>query len=227
MIRAKILSFIAWAMISLWGRTASIRIEKRGIPERLKAEGKGYIFAFWHGDLFLLTYSHRGSGALIPASESRDGEIMARLLKRFGYNVVRGSSKRKGARAAIGLIDGLRKGGHPAIAVDGPRGPLHEVKGGIVYLASKLKAPIIPVAARAKRYWVLEPSWDKLTIPAPLTDALVLYGEPITVNGSSDGEIESKRKELETALIRLAHEAQMRLEAKRNESLDYQRQADS
>jgi lysophospholipid acyltransferase (LPLAT)-like uncharacterized protein len=226
MIRAKILSFIAWAMISLWGRTANIRIEKRGIPERLKAEGKSYIFAFWHGDLFLLTYSHRGLGALIPASESRDGEIMARLLKRFGYNVVRGSSKRKGARAAIGIIDGLRKGGHPAIAVDGPRGPLHEVKGGIVFLAAKLKAPIIPVAARAKRYWVLERSWDKLIIPAPMTDALILYGEPVTVNGTSAEEIESKRKELERVMLKLTQEAQECVEAKQNGSLNYHRQAD-
>src|SRR5512147_161288 len=200
MIRAKVLSFIGWAMISLWGRTANILIENREIPERLKAQGKGFIFAFWHGDLFLLTYSHRRSGAVIPASESRDGEIMARLLNRFGYHVVRGSSRRKGARAAIGLIDGLRSGMLPAVAVDGPRGPLHEVKQGVIYLAGKLNTPIIPVAARAKRYWVLEHSWDKLIIPAPLTDALIMYGEPITVNGTSDDEIESKRRELEASM---------------------------
>lgn len=216
MVRAKILSFVGWVLISLWGKTANIRFGNRKIPDRLKAEGKGFIFAFWHGDLFLLTYSHRRSGAVIPASESRDGEIMARLLNRFGYHVVRGSSKRKGARAAIGLIDGLRKGGYPAIAVDGPRGPANEVKQGVVYLAGRLKVPIVPAVARARRYWVLEQSWDKLIIPAPLTDALILYGEPITVNGISDDEIESKRKELETALLRLAQEAQMRVEAKQS-----------
>src|SRR5512134_3341885 len=134
MIRARVLSFIGWALISLWGRTANILFGNREIPDRMKAEGKRFIHAFWHGDLLLLTHPHRNSGAVIPASESRDGEIMARLLKRFGYHVVRGSSKRKGARAAIGLIDGLRRGGYPAIAVDGPRGPLHEVKEGIIYL---------------------------------------------------------------------------------------------
>jgi lysophospholipid acyltransferase (LPLAT)-like uncharacterized protein len=225
MIRAKVLSFIGWAMISLWGRTANILFLNREIPDRLKAEGKSFIFAFWHGDLFLLTHPHRGWGAVIPASESRDGEIMARLLNRFGYHVVRGSSKRKGARAAIGLIDGLRNGMSPAIAVDGPRGPLHEVKEGVVYLAGKLKAPIIPVAARAKRYWVFERSWDKLIIPAPLTDALILYGEPITVNGTSDAEIESKRKELEAAMLMLTQEAQVRVEAKQHRSAIFRRLA--
>ncbi len=218
MIRAKVISFIAWAMISLWGRTARILFENREIAGRLKAEGKSFIFAFWHGDLFLLTYSHRGSDVVIPASESRDGEIMARLLKRFGYHVVRGSSKRKGARAAIGLIEGLRSGRHPAIAVDGPRGPRHEVKEGVVYLAGKLKAPIIPVAARAKRYWVLEKTWDKLMIPAPMTDALILYGEPVIVNGTSEEEIESKRKELERVMLGLTQEAQTRAEAKASPS---------
>jgi lysophospholipid acyltransferase (LPLAT)-like uncharacterized protein len=216
MIRAKVLSFIGWVMISLWARTANILFGNREIPDRLMAEGKSFIFAFWHGDLFLLAHPHQGVDAVVPASESRDGEIMARLLNRFGYHVVRGSSKRKGVRAAIGLIDGLRSGMLPAIAVDGPRGPLHEVKEGVVYLAGKLKAPIIPVTARAKRYWMLKQSWDKLIIPAPMTDALILYGEPITVNGTSDDEIESKRKELETSLRRLAQEAQARVEARQN-----------
>jgi lysophospholipid acyltransferase (LPLAT)-like uncharacterized protein len=214
MIRAKVISFIGWALISLWGRTANILFENRDIPEKLKAEGKGFIFAFWHGDLFLLTQSRWGSSVIIPASESRDGEIMARLLRRFGYHVVRGSSKRRGARAAIGLIDGLRSGLLPAIAVDGPRGPLHEVKQGVVYLAGKLKVPIIPVAARAKRHWTFEKSWDKLVIPAPLTDALILYGEPIAVNGTSDDEIESKRKELERVMLQLTHLAQVHVETR-------------
>ncbi|MGE5809204.1 MAG: lysophospholipid acyltransferase family protein [Nitrospirota bacterium] len=217
MIRARVLSFIGWALISLWGRTANIIFQNREILDRQKAEGKGFILAFWHGDLFLLAHPHRGLSAVVPASESRDGEIMARLLNRFGFRVVRGSSKRKGARAAIGLIDGLRSGLYPALAVDGPRGPLHEVKQGVVYLAGKLNVPIIPMTARARRYWILEQSWDKLVIPAPLTDALILYGKPIVVNGTSDDEIESKRRELETAMIKLTQEAQMRVEAKQKE----------
>jgi lysophospholipid acyltransferase (LPLAT)-like uncharacterized protein len=227
MIRARILSFIGWTLISLWGRTANILFGNREIPERLQAEGKGLIFAFWHGDLFLLTQSQWGSSVIIPASESRDGEIMARLLNRFGYRVVRGSSKRKGARAAIGLIDGLRSGLLPGIAVDGPRGPLHEVKEGVVYLAGRLKVPIVPVAASAKRYWTLEQSWDKLIVPAPMTDAIILYGEPITVNGTSEDEIRLKRKELERVMLQLTQEAETRVGARHNESMDYHRQIDA
>lgn len=200
MFRAKILSFIGWALISVWGRTIRILFVNKDIPERFEAEGKNYIYAFWHGRQFLLFASHRNSGIVIPASESRDGEIQAKILKRFGFDVVRGSSKRKGDRALLGLVDGLRKGKSIALAVDGPRGPLHEVKQGVLYLAGKLNKPIVPVITSAGRSWILDKIWDKYLLPVPFTRGLVMYGEPITVNGIAGEELEAKRKELEAAL---------------------------
>jgi lysophospholipid acyltransferase (LPLAT)-like uncharacterized protein len=207
MIRSKMLSFIAWVLISFWSRSIKVRFVNKGIPEGLAAEGKNIIYAFWHGGIFLLFHTHRNSGILIPASESRDGEIMAGLLKRFGFDVVRGSSRRKGHKALLGLIGGMRSGKTVGMAVDGPRGPLHEVKEGAVFLAAKLNSPIIPVATAAKRYRVLGKTWDKLVIPAPFTEGLVLYGDPIFVHGASYEEITSKRNELQTVLRRLTHEA--------------------
>ncbi len=207
MIRSKVLAFIAWVFVSIWSRSIKIRFVNRGIPEGLAAEGKNVIYAFWHGSMFLLFHTHRNSGILIPASESRDGEIMAGLLRRFGFDVVRGSSRRKGGKALLGLISGMRSGKTVAISVDGPRGPLHEVKEGAVFLAAKLNAPIIPVAAAAKRYRTLGTTWDKLVIPAPFTEGLVLYGDPIFVQGASYEEITAKRNELQTVLRRLTREA--------------------
>jgi lysophospholipid acyltransferase (LPLAT)-like uncharacterized protein len=200
MARAKILSFIGWVVLSLWSRTVRMRMVNREVPQALGAEGKNFIYAFWHGRQFLLFHSHRNSGVVIPASESRDGEIQAQILKKFGFDVVRGSSKRKGERALLGLVDGLRKGKIIALAVDGPRGPLHEVKQGVTYLAGKLNKPIVPVATGARRYWVLEKIWDKYLLPKPFTSGVVIYGDPIVVEGITADELESKRKELETAL---------------------------
>src|SRR5512144_2326688 len=160
MFRAKILSFIGSIVLSLWSRTVRLRMVNREVPKALSAEGKNFIYAFWHGRQFLLFHSHRNTGIVIPASESRDGEIQAQILKRFGYGVVRGSSKRKGDRALLGLVDGLRKGKSIALAVDGPRGPLHEVKQGVAYLAGKLHKPIIPVSTGAQRHWILGKIWD-------------------------------------------------------------------
>jgi len=207
MMRARILSFIGWMLLSLWCRTLRITFVNKEVPDRLKTEGKNIIFAFWHGRQFLLFHSHRGLGVVIPASESRDGEIQAGILTRFGFEVVRGSSRRKGAQALLGLVDGLRRGKHIALAVDGPRGPLYEVKQGVTYLAGKLDKPIVPVITSAKRFWILDRIWDKYLLPVPFTRAIVMYGEPITVKGLSEDVLESKREELQTALNRLMADA--------------------
>ena len=207
MLRARFLSLVGWVLISLWSRTIRITFVRKDIPDRLRADGKNIIFAFWHGRQFLLFHNHRELRAVIPASESRDGEIQAGILARFGFDVVRGSSKRKGDRALLGLVDGLRKGKHIALAVDGPRGPLYEVKQGVTYLAGKLNKPIVPVITSAKRYWILEKIWDKYLLPLPWTRGVVVYGDPITVVGTSEDELEAKRNELQAALNRLMAEA--------------------
>jgi len=205
--RARILSVIGWILISLWGRTIRTIFVNREIPGQFKAEGRNFIYAFWHGRQFLLLFGHRNSGVVLPSSESRDGEIQAGILKRFGYGVVRGSSKRKGERALLGLVDGLRKGKCIALAVDGPRGPLYEVKQGVTYLAGKLNKPIIPVSTGARRFWILEKIWDKYLLPVPFTKGVVVYGKPIVVQGTDEEELESKRLELTEALQRVMKEA--------------------
>ena len=207
MFRARLLSFIGWIVLSLWSRTVRIQFVNKAVPDRLASEGKNIIYAFWHGRQFLLFHSHRNTGIVIPASESRDGEIQARILKYFGFDVVRGSSKRKGDRALLGLVDRLRKGKNLALAVDGPRGPIYEAKQGVTYLAGKLNKPIVPVMTSAKRFWLLEKTWDKYLLPKPFTRGVIMYGEAIVVNGISEEELEMKRKELEAALNRLMAQA--------------------
>lgn len=205
--RARLLSYIGWTLIALWSRSVRTRFVNKEIPLRLKEKGNNFIYAFWHGRQFLLFHNHRNSGIVIPASESRDGEIQAGILIRFGFDVVRGSSKRKGDRALLGLVDGLRKGQDIALAVDGPRGPIYEVKQGVTYLGGKLHKPIVPVATSAKRFWILEKIWDKYLIPFPFTKGVIVYGEPVIVQGISEEELDSKRKELTEALNRVMREA--------------------
>jgi len=200
MMRAKVLSFIGWLLITLWGSTVRVRFVNREKRDQLQADNKNFIYAFWHGRQFLLVYNHRKNGIVLPASESRDGEIQAGILSRFGYGVVRGSSKRKGDRAALGLVDALRKGKNIALAVDGPRGPVYEVKQGVTYLSGKLDKVIIPVSTSAKRFWILEKIWDKYLLPVPFTRGVIVYGEPIIVKGTAEEELESKRRELTEAL---------------------------
>lgn len=200
MLRARVLSFIAWAVMLAWSRLVRIRVEDRSIPDGLRGQGKSVIYAFWHGRQFLLFATHRNSGIVIPASESRDGEIQAGVLARFGFGVVRGSSKRKGAQALLGLVDALRSGKNIALAVDGPRGPVYEVKQGITYLAGKLGVPIVPLSMSARRAWILTRVWDRYMLPVPFTRCVVLYGEPLYVRSTDPDELERKRVELAAAI---------------------------
>lgn len=210
-LRARLYSFLAWASVTLWNRTVTVRMENQDVPDRLAAEGKQCIYAFWHGRLFMLLHSHRMSGITILASESRDGEVMAQLLRRFGFRVVRGSTKRNGHRALFGLASCLRRGQSVAIAVDGPRGPAHDVKPGTPFLAGKLKVPIVPVGVAAKQELSVPGTWDKLMVPTPFTKGVIVYGDPITVDGTSEEAIETGRVKLSAALRRLTLEAQKRV----------------
>ncbi len=207
MIRARILSFLAWSVVSLWNLTLRVRFVNTEARDRTTAAGT-CIYAFWHGNMFLLLNAARQNGIVIPVSESPDGEIMARLLRRFGFDSVRGSSSRNGHRALYGMVCGLRKGETVAVAVDGPKGPVHEVKKGAAYLAGKMKVPVVPVAAAARRTWVLESTWEKLMLPKPFTSGVVLFGEPLFIDGTTDEQMESGRKNLEQALRTLACRAQ-------------------
>lgn len=156
MIRARIISFIAWLVVSIWSRTLSLRFMNTEALARLRAEGTNFIYAFWHGNMFLLLRAQQGSGIVIPVSESSDGDIMAGVLKRFGYGIVRGSSSRNGHKALLKMVCGVRKGETIGVAVDGPRGPIHQAKKGAAFVAGKMNIPIIPVVAAARRTLVLE-----------------------------------------------------------------------
>ncbi len=200
MIRARILSFLAWLVVSLWSRSISMRYVNREVPERLRSEGRNFIYAFWHGNMFLLLRNGRKSNVLVPVSESSDGDIMAGLLKWLGCDVVRGSSSHNGHKALFGMVCGVRKGETIGVAVDGPKGPLHEVKKGAAFLAGRMNVPIVPVACAATRSWVLESTWEKLMLPVPFAQGLVLFGNPVYVSGSSEEAIELGRLNLELAL---------------------------
>ena len=142
------------------------------------------------------------------ASRFRDGEIAAILLRGLGFNVVRGSTEEgkaeKGGRTgALQLIEVLKRGENVAITVDGPKGPPFKVKKGVVFLAQKTGAKIVPAVVRFERAKVLN-SWDRFTVPYPFTRGEVLTGEPITV--SEEDSLEAKRLELEKALYELSSE---------------------
>lgn len=193
-----------YAIISVLGRT--IRWETKGLEhlDQVKASGSTPVFCLWHNRLFAGTYFLRDRGIVVITSQSRDGEYIARFLKRFGFGTVRGSSTRGGVKALVEMIRLMRLGHPMAFTVDGPRGPRYEAKSGAVLLAKKTGNPLLPFTVECERFWTIG-SWDRLQIPKPFTRARFEMGAPIDVDPAArDDEIEQKRLELQDALNRLA-----------------------
>ncbi len=162
--------------------------------------GKPVIYAVWHGRLLLPAYLHRGEGVVTLISRSADGEYLARFLRHWGYESVRGSSSRGGSEALRDLVRYCRNGRSLAITPDGPRGPKQQLKPGVVTAAQLSGVPIIPATSSATRAW-WPGKWDRFLIPKPFTKARVLYGPPVMVPRSASAtEVEEIRKKLEQVL---------------------------
>jgi len=198
---SRLLSFGGSTVIKSLGAVLRIR-ELNGRSYHGHGPGGDFVFSFWHGEQFVLCYHHRNEGVVVMSSLSRDGEIQAGILQRLGYEVVRGSSTRGGERALVEAIRLVKKGHSAAFAVDGPRGPYHEIKPGLLYLARKAGRPIIPVSSASRRYSVFSKAWDRYELPWPLTRTVVLYGEAVTVGKTDD--IENKRQELQRSMEKLS-----------------------
>ena len=165
--------------------------------------GEQVIVAFWHDRVVMLPVACRGRKLCVMNSQHRDGEIATRALARWGIRSVRGSATRGGAAGFMQLVKAHRDGYDLAIVPDGPRGPRHVVKPGIMHLARATGAPIIPVTYAASPKRQLR-SWDRLIIPLPFARVLYVAAEPIEVPRHADDEaLEAQRRELEARLNRI------------------------
>lgn len=159
--------------------------------------GAGSLVSLWHGRMIVPAALFKNRGIYVLVSPSEDGDLSERLLKSFGYQVVRGSSSRGGAKALRALLEVLDAGGVVVITPDGPRGPMHSVNSGLAWMARATGRSIVPVGVAADPAWRLR-SWDRFTIPKWRARIAVTFGEPIRV------EREAAPHELEriTQLVR-------------------------
>ncbi|HEX2201683.1 MAG TPA: lysophospholipid acyltransferase family protein [Longimicrobium sp.] len=167
---------------------------------RFWREGKPVVFTLWHGRLLPCTYHHRGQGVVTLISQHRDGEYITRVVRKWGYTAVRGSSTRGGLEALRELIRHVKDGRSLAITPDGPRGPREKMKAGPVIIAQRTGAPIIPVVSGADRAW-FPGGWDRFLIPQPFARLRIVYGEPVFVpRRASEDEIQAISDDVERRL---------------------------
>jgi lysophospholipid acyltransferase (LPLAT)-like uncharacterized protein len=195
----------ALSLAAAWlirGLRASVRLRRHGdgVIRAREAANERFILAFWHRHLLLMPYAYRGRRISVLISRSRDGELIARTVARFGIDAARGSSSRGGA---AGLRDLLRKaeaGYDLAFTPDGPRGPAGVVQPGVILAAAAAGLPVLPVAIAASRSRRVR-SWDRFLVPLPLATVHIVYGEALTVprKGSVEGAAEELRRRLDAA----------------------------
>ena len=176
-------------VVALRAHARSLRIHVEG-EEALRAHlaaGGRIVLSSWHqrfyGGIGYFARYH----PVIMISQSRDGEVIARLVELLGWTAARGSSTRGGRDALATLIDELRHRQVAGHIVDGPRGPARKIKPGIAVLAQRTGAYIVPVYVAYARAWEAR-SWDRFQIPRPFSSVLIRFGPPLEVPPALSGE---------------------------------------
>jgi lysophospholipid acyltransferase (LPLAT)-like uncharacterized protein len=191
---ARMLPLVAALGVRALGVTLSVRTEGVEALRPLWGAGRPLIYGVWHGRILIVPWLNarfrRTDGARnvrVLASRSRDGELVAAFVRRFGLDVVRGSSSRGGAAALRELARALHAGDDVAVVPDGPRGPSGHAQAGIVSLAATSGAPIVPLGVAA---WPARRlgSWDRFMVPAPFARCAVVFGAPVAVGRHDDRE---------------------------------------
>ena len=163
----------------------SLKITKENykVIENLNSKNQNYVLAFWHGTMLLPWYLHGAPNFAALTSKSKDGDLFEKVLKKWKYQVVRGSSS-TGGDVALGIMVDYAKNKYSiAITPDGPRGPRQKFKAGAVVTAKKTKIPVVLTGVGFKRKKYLS-NWDKFEIPYFFTHAKVVYSDPIYVDSN-------------------------------------------
>jgi lysophospholipid acyltransferase (LPLAT)-like uncharacterized protein len=201
-IELSIIIFFGYSIIRLLGPTLRIAVSyEDGAQDRLDA--RPLIASFWHSCMIPATYIFRDMGIRVMSSFSYDGEYMGRIIRKFGFVAVKGSSSRNPVRALLGLRRALQEGWTVAFTLDGPRGPRHKVKPGPVALGRSAGLALTTFHAAVEKGWTLN-SWDRMVIPRPFSKVLVRVGKLIQVpTDATDEDLARYSDELQATLDRV------------------------
>ncbi len=191
----------------IWAKSTRITVLGEDRYNELREQNKPVIILVWHGKIFIAPYFFRRRGIMPLVSPSEDGEIIAQIVDRWGYKVLRGSSSHSIVRAWNEMKTELKKGGEVIIVPDGPRGPNRKLKPGALKLAQATGAYLVPFTFASSRKKPLN-SWDHFLIPKPFSRIVTIYGEPFSVKSNlSDEEFEEERQKIEGSFLHFDSEA--------------------
>lgn len=187
-VKFSLVAFVVAAILKLLGVTlrSTTSFDANTLDPGL-TQYRTCIFPFWHRCVLPATFLFRDRNLAVMTSRSTDGEYIARVIQKFGFLAIRGSSSRGGSQALLEMRTLIQNNGTAVFTIDGPRGPRYVAKRGPILLASMTGAPIIPFYVAVERAWVLN-SWDRFVVPKPFSRIHTHFSEMIHVPPNLDDE---------------------------------------
>ena len=154
---------------------------------RMIEENKSVIFSVWHGHLLSIVYDLRSLEMNALAGTHKDADLISQIATKWGWSMIRGSSKKNGAVAYKAMLRLLNRSTNKMLFItpDGPSGPPRIPKKGIVGLAQNCQVGIIPIKVRYTRSWGFK-NWDTFYVAKPFGSISIHYGKPIYFNKSQN-----------------------------------------
>ncbi len=209
---------VAAATAALMWSSYRLRVAGDEAGRRLLESGEPVVLTLWHDGIFaaapyLRVVARRGVEVTYLVSPSVDGDLVARVVRRIGGRVVRGSATRSGVKAMRELHRAIvRRGASAVVLPDGPHGPARVCKEGALVVARLSGVAVLPVGCAARREWRLR-TWDRLRVPRPFARVCVEVGGPVWLSRDADeAAMEAGRRTLEETLDRLERAAAARLD---------------
>lgn len=199
----------------MWLFHLTVRWQRHVHPDTraLLDAGRPVILCMWHGRMFFLAggWPRPPKRLGVLASAHRDGQLVARGARAFGYETVLGSSRRGGITALRGMSRLLSQGTTVVVTPDGPKGPRMRFKAGAVKAAQMTGAPLVALTGSA-RPRKLFASWDRFCLPLPFARGIIHFGPPIAVPRDADAAaLERCRRAAEDSLNALTNAAERSL----------------
>lgn len=201
-------AFLAkWLLKFLFG-TSRWNIKGRSQINKILTDGKSVIIASWHSHLLPTFMDLAGNQYYGLAGLHKDAELISKIGKKMGWELLRGSSSDRGKKVYKEIVNILASPGNVvALTPDGPRGPAKIPKPGTIRAAQKTRAVIIPAMGQSTRRWSFT-NWDTFFVGKPFSRIEMIYGDPLVFLESDDFNVcENKLKQ---ALDNLENEVEKR-----------------
>jgi lysophospholipid acyltransferase (LPLAT)-like uncharacterized protein len=185
---------LGWVMYiyatAVW-RTAKFRAV--GLEQLMAAKdsGRPLIIALWHGltgMVFGFVATRLNQKLLVIVPDDHRGATLSVAIHREGgetFPISMDVASMVAARRLLALIREMKRGGTLFLNPDGPDGPAHSPKEGVVHIARKSSALLLPAAAFTTTCFRV-PRWDRYVVPFPFSRITVVFCKPLDLSSEPD-----------------------------------------